>query len=480
MYRQSRDLHGLNDMDSIAKDHRLNTHQSMLRTPSVTSGSIALNRGPRLPEARTSSAGSNLAETAKRLKAYKATSDAKREETELLAMLLRRKEMSSRASTLIMEAILKNPVGINSPLRAQHRAYPSLSFKIETVPMTQDRSDRDMQELVKFFRNSPDFKDMPHETLMSLTRCCTAVFSRSKSTICDFKDWGNGYWIIIVGVANVYMRGTGGKQVKVSEVRAGQGMGEMFLLFGEFLQRRFRVEASTDGVLAAFVEKDDYFALGLDQYHRSTTWESLSTKHSLLQNMPGFNHLEPIDKFHTCYQLREQHGLARAELYNADSDYVDIPKMDLLLRDQTVLQEKPDKYLLIVQSGSCDVWVNAPEADVEAPGSHERVLNEYTRFQMVPGSKKLCRVSNLAAGAIFGSFATGPTVRKITASETSSVSLHLAVQIELNAQLIFLAQVMVYAMRPEEALARLRREGVQKIFQERDSREEFIEISLQV
>jgi len=432
MYRQARDLHGLNDMESIANHHhRLNTHQSMLRTPSQTSGSIALNRGSRPPEARTLSAGSNLANTAEHLKALKETADAQREETELLSMLLRRKEMLSRASTLIMEAILKNPVGINSPLRAQNRACTSSSFKIETVPLTQDRSDRDMQELVKFFRNSPDLKDMPHETLMSLTRCGSAVFSRSKSSICDFKDWGSGYWIIVVGVANVYMRGPSGKQVKVSEMRAGQGFGEMFLLFGEFLPRRFRVEASTDGVLAAFVEKDDYFAIGLDQYHRSTTWESLSKKHNLLRNMPGFNHLEPVDKFHVCYQLREQHGLARAELYNADTDYVDTPKMDLLLRDQAVLQEKPDKYLLIVQSGSCDVWVNAPVEDVEVPDSHERALNEHTRFQMVPGSKRLCRVSNLAAGAIFGSFATGPAVRKITASETSSVRLHVAVQIDL-------------------------------------------------
>ena len=464
MHRQLNISLGVHDTDSSTKDQRSPTRniqhpQSIQRTPSRMPSAFGAKERTRSIESNTSPTASNFSENAEhleRLKEEEAASQQQREEMERLAMFLKRKEMHAKASTVIMEALLKNPAGINNPLGAQNKAYTPSSFSLKCIPVTESRSDSDMHELVKFFRVSPDFADMQHHTLMELTRCCTAVFFRSNSTICDLKDWGKGYWIIVVGVANVYMTFAGGKKIKVSELRPGQSFGELFLLFGEFLPRRFQVVASTDGVLAAFVDKDDYFAIGLDDFHRSTTWESLSKKHSLLRDLQSLNHLDPIDKFHMCYQLREQTALARSELYSATTDYVDAPKSDQLLRDATALLAQPDKYLTIVQSGTCDVWGAAPEEEqVEEPTSCERDLSQHARFQMTPVQQRLRRVSTLAAGAIFGSFATGPAVRKITASETSSV--------------------MLYTMRPEEALHRLRREGVQKIFQQRESREKFIE-----
>ena len=46
---------------------------------------------------------------------------------------------------------------------------------------------------------------------------------------------------------------------------------------------------------------------------------------------------------------------------------------------------------------------------------------------------------------------------------------------EVQCRADMIEQVTVYSIRPEEALHRLRREGIQKIFQQRDSREQFIE-----
>ena len=306
--------------------------------------------------------------------------------------------MSNKASTMIMEAFLKNPVENKNPLGAQQRKFLS-TYSSEQFPMTQQRSARDMQELIKLFRKSADLSDVPKDTISELAQCCTTVFLPGRSVIYDLKDWGSGFWIIVVGIAHVYTRGANGKRLKVAELRAGQCFGEMFLLFGEFLPRRFKVEASTDGVLAAFVDREDYFAIGLDAHHRRTTWESLSEKHTLLRQMQTLSHMDTIDKFHLCHQLREKRVPARAEVYNSSADALEISKPDQLFRDSAVLHEHPDKVLFLVQAGTCDVWVDAPrqEKKPELIG-HERDLSKVSRYSKKGDQPPLYRVSNLASG----------------------------------------------------------------------------------
>ena len=389
-------------------------------------------------------------------------SDEQRQATKRLALFERRKRMSHMVSTLMIEGVLKSPVGTSKPFGAQLEETRSFSSSstMESKPTTQERSARDLQEFAKLLRNSPDLEGLPKDTMMQLTQCASPFFFQSKATMYDLKDWGSGFWIIVAGVASVYMRGPGGQKLKVSELRPGQCFGEMFLLFGEFLPRRFKVEASTDGVLAVFVDKENYYAIGLDAYHRSsgTHWESLSKKHTLLLQMQSFAHLEPIDKFHLCYQLRERTVMPRTELYNADTDAVDAPKAEALFRDASVLQEKADKHLFdkhlfLIAAGCCDVWVDAPAPD-KRDSSHERDLSDRGHFALPGSQPRLYRVTNVQRGAIFGSFATGPKVKKVTSSDSSSAT--------------------VFMLQPDEALQRLRREGIQKIFQQRDSREEFI------
>jgi CRP-like cAMP-binding protein len=358
---------------------------------------------------------------AERMQSEKAMSEENQAALNHSQILKRRNRMTSKVSTRLLEAILRNPVTTNISASAQSKRFSSRSGSFNTdLPITQERTSRDVQELTKFFRKSVHLCDMSKETMLALAQCCTALFIPSKSTIFNLKDWGSGFLIIIVGVANVLVRGPDGNALKMCNLRAGQCFGEMFLLFGEHLPRRFKVEAAAEGVLAAFVEREQYFAIGLDAYHRGKTWADLSKKHSLLLQMPSLNHLDPTEKFHLCYQLSEKTFPARAELYNSTTDAVDAPKADQLFRDSSVLQEKPNKPLMIVQSGTCDVFVDAPKEE-KKPTSHERDLNYHAHFQMHGAKPKLFRVSSLAAGAIFGSFSTGPRVRKIVASDVSSV-----------------------------------------------------------
>ena len=344
--------------------------------------------------------------------------DQEQEEKKRIELFERRKQMSSKQSSLIMQAILKMPIGATQALKF---ACPSDTFRPEDIPASQERSAQDVCELMKLFRKSSNLTNVPSDTMMALAQFCTAQFFPSRSSICEFREWGKRFFIVIVGVAEVYVTAEGYK-VKVAELRAGQCFGEMFLLFEEHLPRRFKVEASTDGVLVAFIEKKDYHAIGLDACHRSSTWESLSKKHSLLLQMQILSHLEPTEKFHLCHQLRERTVMGKTELYNSDTDALDVLKADQLFRDSSVLQEKVG-HLFIIQAGNCDVWIDAPPAEKkksENANTHERDLSAHALFQMHP-QLRLNRVSNLAAGAIFGSFATGPKVRKITASNSNLV-----------------------------------------------------------
>ena len=381
----------------------------------------------------------------------------KRAATDQLEFLQRRKQIPARVSTSFIEGFLRRPTLEHQPgARSSKFDKPALISSLDHGA-TQERRTQDVLNLTKLLWKSPNLAAMPEKTLFGLAQCCTTTFIPGKAVIYDLEDWGSGFWVIIVGIANVMVKTQDGKRHKVAELRAGQTFGEMFLLFGEHLARRFIVEASTDGVLAAFVEREDYFAIGLDAYHRDTTWKDLSKKHSLLISMPGCSHLDPTETFHLCHQLRAKTVAARSEVYNAETEYIDAPKADYVFRDSSVLQEKGSPPLLFLQEGSCDVWVDRPKEQKKAPTSHERDLSQRAQFLMNEKRAEmhqLLRISNLAPGAIFGSFATGPLVRKITASDTSSVT--------------------VYQLRPQEALSRLRRDGIQKIFQERESREQFI------
>jgi hypothetical protein len=408
--------------DTIEFAEFLEIHRQMRwlrRNPAIRSspdiarntGSDALTRtGPAAKRAGSSGAtksragkvDESLDAEQEAMRTSKMMAEMERDEQQAAIMRLhffeRRLRMSSKASTMIMEAFLKAPVENKHPLGAQQKKFSS-AYSYEQFPVTQQRNARDVCELVKLFRKSADMSEMPNETISELAQCCTCLFFPSGSVIFDRKDWGSGFWIILLGIADVHTRRDDGTRLNVAELRAGQCFGEMFLLFGEFLPRRFKVQASTEGVLAAFVDREDYFAIGLDVHHRRTTWESLSKKHTLLLQMQTLSHLDPIDTFHLCHQLREKRVPARSEVYNSSTDAIEIPKADQLFRDSTVFHEHPDKVLFLVQAGTCDLWAEAPkqEKKTEIIG-HERDLSKVSRYSMKGEQGSLYCVSNLAAG----------------------------------------------------------------------------------
>ena len=125
-------------------------------------------------EARTQSC-EDTAE-AQRIEKLKADSALLREHRDALKKLHffeRRKQISRKASTMIIEAILNRPVQNRGSIHTQQRRAST----VEGMPTTQQRSARDVQELSKLFRLSEHFSDMSDETMTALVQRCTCIFA---------------------------------------------------------------------------------------------------------------------------------------------------------------------------------------------------------------------------------------------------------------------------------------------------------------
>jgi NTE family protein len=104
-------------------------------------------------------------------------------------------------------------------------------------------------EPLQALRSSPLFADAPDDVLTSLRPYCRRVDLRGGATLFEQHDPGDAYYVLLRGRLAVFHRDEAGAERRLADVTAGQGVGELALLFDE--PRAASVRAVRDSDLIA-------------------------------------------------------------------------------------------------------------------------------------------------------------------------------------------------------------------------------------
>lgn len=282
-----------------------------------------------------------------------------------------------------------------------------------------ERSKTEISAVVDLFRLSPDLKGVEGADLQKIAQGCGCGFFQAGQELFGEGEPSANYWLVITGSVIVSVRGVDKEALQVTEVRAGQGFGELGLIFEQ--PRRCAAAAARDGALLATVDRGLLFQVGLAQQLRAQRYVRLSQRLEVLTQLPCLSgRLDVQALFLLTHALRQRTYLPKAVIYERDEHAVEVRGQEEL-RAETL---PGHKLFYLVQQGACEVWADSGEE----------------------GDDKELKLSNLVAGSCFGGFATGRRVTRVTAWAATAVQM--------------------CELRVDDALARIPREALLDLLQQ--------------